>query len=150
MAYIYDDATGRVAAIILQGSPTLPSGFTSSADAIGNTDVLKKKRDIGSGALINRDALVVSGVASVRSGTVGQVAVRKIDGTTLEDKADAGDNDPIVYRVEHPQAFENKSDSVLVNGADAVKIGAPAADEDARFLVFSPELQLLDTKVSFD
>lgn len=150
MAYIYDNTTGRVMAIVRQGTPTVPSGFTSSPDAIDDEDAIGKKRNIGSGTLLNRDTLVISGAAAVRGGAVGQLAVKKLDGTTLEDKDDPADDDAVVFVLEHPDAFLNKAASALVNGAEAVKVAAPAVNEDARFLVFSPELVLLDTKVSFD
>ena len=37
--YVFDDVTGRVAAIFLQGTPTPPSGFTFTTDAIADEDI---------------------------------------------------------------------------------------------------------------
>lgn len=150
MTYIYDNATGRVAAIVLQGTPVPSSGFTLSVDEADPDGIISEKRDIGTGLLVTRDFLTISGVAAVPAGAVGQVAVQKLDGTTNDEKTDAGDDDPVNYVLEHEAAFMNKSESALANGADAVKIAAPSTSEDARFMAFSPELQLLDTKVSFD
>jgi len=150
MGYIYDNVTGRIAAVVHQGTPTPPAGFSLSNDVIQDADLLSKKRDIGTGLLVNRDRLAISGTPGVPAGTVGQIVVQKYDGTTGAPKTDPSDTDAVSYALESTLAFMNKASGTLAAGADAVKIAAPVTQEDARFLVFSPELQLLDTMVSFD
>lgn len=149
MAYIYDQATGRIAAVVLQGTPTPPSGFSLSADVIDQADILTKKRDIGTGLLVSRDRLVLSGSSEVPAGTVGQVVIQKYDGTTGDPKTDPSDTDAVAYDLESPAAFLSKSSGALEAGAAAVKVAAPATPGEARFLVFSPELQILDTTLGF-
>ncbi len=100
MGYVFNDSTGRVAAIFLQGTPTPPAGFTFTTDPIDNEDIIDSKRDIGPNLIVKRDALKISGSNSVKIGTLDQVAVQKIDGTTLADLTGSGDDDPVVAGVD--------------------------------------------------
>jgi hypothetical protein len=150
MGYIYDNVTGRIRANFLQGIPVPPSGFTLTSDPIVLTDILDSKRDILGSVIVKRDRLIISGSNAIPRATVGQIAIQKIDGVTLANKVSPGDNDPVAYDVENPDAFENKKVSALVAGADTVKIAAPPVTAAiSRLLVFSPELQLLDGSVVF-
>lgn len=149
MAYIYDDASGRIAAIVLQGTPTPPSGFTLTSDAVEDEDIIDSKRNIGTGLIQKRDALKISGSNGVAAGTVGSVVVQKIDGVTQADLTDPSDDDAIAVKVENDAAFLEKESDNLVNGAASVKIAAPSVADQSRFLVLSDELQLLDSEVIF-
>jgi hypothetical protein len=149
MGYVFDDVTGRIRAIFLTGTPLVPGGHTFTTDAILNPQIIDHKRDITLSLLKKRDGLKITGANAVPRNMVGQVAVQKFDGTTLADKTGAGDNDPIAYALEHATAFLSKDESSLTQGADSVKVAAPGVQGSARFLVFSPELQLLDGKVIF-
>jgi len=147
--YVFDDATGRIRSIYLIGAPSPPSGHTLSNDPVQNTDIVDSKRNISTSLIQKRDGLKITGSDSVPRSSVGQVAVQKFDGETAADKTAVGDDDPICYALEDPNAFLDKKESALVQGADAVKVAAPATVGSGRFLVFSPELQLLDDEVLF-
>lgn len=149
MGYVFDNVTGKIQAIFLQSVPVPPAGFTYTNDPIANEQIIDSYRDVITFLLKKKDALKISGPNTIPAGKVSQIAVQKIDGTTLANKTATGDNDPVRYILEDPVAFENKKDSALVAGADSIKIAAPAVPTSARFLVFSPELQLLDGKVIF-
>lgn len=150
MGYVFDDVSGRIAAIFITATPTPPSGFTFTTDAIANEDIIDSKRDIGGGVLKKRDGLKISGPNAVGAGRVGPIAIQKFDGTTLFDLTSPSDNDPIRFALETDGGgFLDKKDSALVNGADSVKVAAPATPESGRFFAFSEELQLLDATVVF-
>lgn len=149
MGYVFNDSTGRVAAIFLQGTPTPPAGFTFTLDPIDNEDIIDSKRDIGPNLIVKRDALKISGSNGVNLGTVGQVAIQKIDGTSFADLTGSGDDDPVAFKVENEGVFLDEDQKDLVQGAAAVKVAAPQVDDESRFLGFSPELQLLDTQIIF-
>jgi hypothetical protein len=149
MGYVFDDVTGRIAAIFLTTTPTPPSGFTFTTDAIANEDIIDSKRDIGGGVLKKRDGLRVVGSANIPLNGVADIVIQKFDGTTLFDLTDAADDDPVGFAIDSDKAFLNKKDSELTNGADSVRVAAPAAAETTRLFAFSEELQLLDTEVVF-
>jgi hypothetical protein len=149
VAYVYDTVSGRIAAIFHQTAPTPPPGYAYTSDAIQDAQIVDHKRDIMASALKKRDALKQVGSNSVPRLSVGQVAVQKIDGTTLADKAAVSDADPVTYVLENDGAFLEEDDEALVQGAASVKVAASAIAGSNRFLVFSPELQLLDGKVVF-
>lgn len=149
MAYIFDTTTGRIAAIMHQTAPTPPPGFAYTSDVIQDAQIADHKRNLLSSTLQKRDALKQTGSNSVPRNTVGQVAVQKIDGTTLVDKTNVADADEIRYVLEDAGGFLQKEDSALIQGADSVKVAAPQVAGTRRFLVHNPELQLLDGKVIF-
>jgi len=149
MGYVFDDVSGRIASIFLQTTPTPPSGFTFTTDAIANEDIIDSKRDIGGGVIKKRDGLKLVGLKAVPATGVGPIAVQKFDGTTLFDLTGAGDNDPICFAIDNKDAFLETKESDLVNGADSVRVAAPALPGSTRFLVFSEGLQLLDDEVLF-
>jgi len=147
--YVFDDATGRIRSIFLIGTPSPPSGHTLSNDPVQNTDIIDSKRNVSTSLIQKRDSLKIAGSNAVPRSSVGQVAVQKFDGETAADKTAVADDDAICYALEDPNAFLDKKESALVQGADAVKVAAPATAGSGRFLVFSPELQLLDSEVLF-
>lgn len=148
MGYVYDNVTGRIAAIFATATPTPPSGFTYTTDAITNPDIIDSKRDIGGGVLKKRDGLKLVGLSSLVVSAVSQLSVQKFDGTTLFDKTAPTDNDPIRYALESKGGgFLEKKKAALINGAGTVKVAPPALPEQARFFAFSEELQLLDSTV---
>jgi len=150
MGYVYDNVSGRIKANFIQGTPVPPGGFTLTTDPILLGDILDSKRDILGSVIVKRDRLVISGSNAIPRATVGQIAIQKIDGTTLANKTSPGDNDAVAYDLENPDAFANKKVSALVAGADTLKIAAPPVSAAvSRFVVFSPELQLLDGSVVF-
>ncbi len=149
MGYVFDDVSGRIAAIFLTTTPTPPSGFTFTTDAIANEDIIDSKRDIGGGVVKKRDGLKIIGTKGVPVNQVAPITIQKFDGVTLADLTGAGDNDPICYAIDSDGPFLEKKESELTNGADAVKVAAPDAAETPRFFVFSEELQLLEDKVVF-
>ena len=150
MGYVFNNTTGRITAIILQGTPTPPSGFTFSTDAIDIERIIDSFRNITTNLIQKRDALKISGLNAVKLGTVGQIAVQKFDGETLQDKTAQTDDDPVTYEIENDAVFADKRTSTLVQGADSLRIAAPQVEAESRFLVFSPDLQLLDTRILFD
>jgi len=147
MGYVYDDLSGRITAVYPTDTPTPPAGHSFSPDLAPLDAVLDSRRDILGGVLVKRDKLAMAGSNSILRGAVGQVAVQKIDGTTLVPKTAPADDDPVVYALDDPVAFLNKRESALVEGADSVKVAAPLTPGTRRFLVRSPELQLLDSTV---
>lgn len=149
MGYVFDDVTGRIAAIFLTTTPTPPSGFTFTTDAIVNEDIIDSKRDIGGGVIKKRDGLKIVGTKGVPVSQVAPITIQKFDGVTLNDLTDAGDNDPITYAIESDGPFLEEKEDELVNGASSVRVAAPAAAETPRFFAFSEELQLLEDKVVF-
>ncbi len=97
MGYVYDDVSGRIAAIFLTGTPTPPAGFTFTTDAIANEDIIDSKRDISGAVLKKRDGLKLLSSPGLIAGGVGTISVQKFDGTTLFDLNDPSDTDPVHY-----------------------------------------------------
>lgn len=149
MAYVYNTVTGRIAAIFHQTAPVPGPGYAYTSDPILDAQIIDHKRDLILFSLFKRDAIKQTGVSSFPRNTVGQLAVQKIDGTTLANKTNVLDADQVTFILENDGAFLQKRDSALVQGADSVKVAAPQAVATSRFFVFSPELQLLDGKAVF-
>ena len=149
MGYVFDDVSGRIAAIFATATPTPPAGFTFTTDAVANEDIIDSKRDIGGGVIKKRDGLKIVGTKGVPVSQVGPITIQKFDGVTANYLTGVSDNDPVTYAIESDGPFLEQEEDELVNGAASVRVAAPSAAETPRFFAFSEELQLLEDRVVF-